>query len=357
MIRRGIHRQSQSPEPSTSPASAEVAVTATADQPTPPSWWIKTIASWVLLALAFGTLGALVVVPRLTGSTTYTVLTGSMEPKYPPGTLIVVRPTAGEDLNAGDVVTFQPESGNPAVVTHRIVSVFYDGQGQRRFITKGDANKVQDDTQLVADQIRGRLWYSVPYLGRINSLLSGSVRTVAVFVIGGGLLLYAIWVWIAGSGKKSGPSDDPGPGSTSGDPADPDPAGSGPMDPHTGQAPGTTMFAAAQAPIGPPLAWSAVTPPEAGAPATDVAPPVSPELACRSCGSSWDPVPVPPLPVPTEVIPSADPPAALFPAASPVAAPITRPMPVHHRRPDQQSPDQHSVPPTSIPSNNPTSNT
>ena len=33
-----------------------------------------------------------IVIPRLTGSTPYTVLTGSMVPTYPPGTLIVVKP-------------------------------------------------------------------------------------------------------------------------------------------------------------------------------------------------------------------------------------------------------------------------
>lgn len=168
------------------------------DDATTVSWWVKTIASWVLLTGAVGLLGALVVVPRVTGSTAYTVLTGSMKPDYPPGTLIVVRPTPGDDLAAGDVITFQPESGNPAVITHRIVSIFYDNQGHRRFITKGDANKVQDDTQLVDEQIRGRLLYSVPYVGHVNSLLSGSTRTIAMNAIVGGLGVYAVWMWAGG---------------------------------------------------------------------------------------------------------------------------------------------------------------
>ncbi|GAA3950887.1 signal peptidase I [Gordonia caeni] len=186
---------------------------------TPVSWWIKTIASWTLLIAAIGLLALLVVVPRLTGSTAYTVLTGSMEPSYPPGTLIVVQPTPGDQLAAGDVITFQPESGNPAVVTHRIVSSFYDNQGQRRFVTKGDANTVKDETMLVEAQIRGKLIYSVPHVGRINSVLSGSTRSVAVFVIAGGLGAYALWMWISSFRDRSRRA--PGAGAT----ADSEPAG------------------------------------------------------------------------------------------------------------------------------------
>ncbi|GEE00128.1 hypothetical protein nbrc107696_05740 [Gordonia spumicola] len=55
------------------------------DEKTPLLWWVKTIASWTLLAAAVALLAALVVVPRLTGSTAYTVLTGSMEPTSPRG--------------------------------------------------------------------------------------------------------------------------------------------------------------------------------------------------------------------------------------------------------------------------------
>lgn len=179
------------------------------DEKTPPIWWVKTIASYTLLALAVALLAVLVVVPRLSGSTAYTVLTGSMQPTYPPGTLIVVKPTPGEDLKAGDVITFQPKSGDPSVTTHRIVSIVYDAKGVRKFITKGDANNTTDRTQLVAEQIRGRLLYSVPYLGRLNSILSGSTRSILVFVIAAAFGSYALWMWISSiRDRKNGKDDD-----------------------------------------------------------------------------------------------------------------------------------------------------
>jgi signal peptidase len=173
---------------------------APAEEATTFGWWLRTIGSWLLLLVLGFVLLALVVVPRSTGAQTYTVLTGSMEPGISPGALVVVRPTPGDQLRTGDVITFQPYSGNPAVVTHRIVGIFYDGDGVRRFHTQGDANNTQDDWALVPEQVRGRLWYSVPQLGRVNVLLTGEARPVAITVVAGGLLVYA--AWMVGSGLR-----------------------------------------------------------------------------------------------------------------------------------------------------------
>ena len=158
-------------------------------------WWIRTVTSWLLLFVAVAVLAALVVVPRLAGATPYTVLTGSMEPTLSPGTLIVVKDVPPTELRAGDVITFQIESDNPAVNTHRITQVVYDAQGTPRFQTQGDANNVPDRDLLVPEQIRGSLWYSVPYLGRVNSALTGDLRGVLVTVAVGGLGVYALWMF------------------------------------------------------------------------------------------------------------------------------------------------------------------
>lgn len=162
---------------------------------TGPLWWVRTIGGWLLLLVLGFILGALVLVPRATGAQTYTVLTGSMEPAIAPGALVVVRPTPGDQLRGGDVITFQPYSGNPAVVTHRIAGIYYDLSGQMRIHTQGDANNTADDWTLVPEQVRGTLWYSVPQLGRVNVLLSGESRVVAITVVAGGLIVYAVWMF------------------------------------------------------------------------------------------------------------------------------------------------------------------
>ncbi|WP_108849274.1 signal peptidase I [Dietzia lutea] len=170
------------------------------EEATPLSWWVRTIGGWLLFLVVAGMLLALIVVPRVSGAQAYTVLTGSMEPTISPGALVVVRPTPVEELQVGDVVTVQPYSGNPAVVTHRVTGVYYDPSGQPRITTQGDANNTPDDWSLVPEQVRGVLWYSVPQLGRVNLLLSGDTRALGVAVVSGGLLLYA--VWMLGSGVR-----------------------------------------------------------------------------------------------------------------------------------------------------------
>jgi signal peptidase len=124
------------------------------------------------------------------------VLTGSMSPGLPPGELVVVRAVDPAAVRVGDVVTYQLESGAPAVVTHRVAGVLVGGAGDRSFRMRGDANAADDLEAVRPEQVRGVLWYHVPLLGWVNSALSGPWRPVAVGAVAGGLLLYAVVVWL-----------------------------------------------------------------------------------------------------------------------------------------------------------------
>ncbi len=150
----------------------------------------------VLLALVL-VLVAAVLLPRVAGATPYTVLTGSMQPDYPPGTLVVVTPVEMEDIAVGDVITYQLESGESAVVTHRVISVgaSLDRDGERIVRTQGDANDVADREPVREVQVQGRLWYSVPYLGHVNTWVSGPSRQVATTGAVAVLVGYAAWMF------------------------------------------------------------------------------------------------------------------------------------------------------------------
>jgi signal peptidase len=130
----------------------------------------------VILAIA----AAAIVLPAATGSTALTVLTSSMEPNLPPGTLIVVRPTDAEDIHPGDIVTYQLRSNEPEVVTHRVIQRTALADGQLLFITQGDANPAPDDAPVQQVQIRGTLWYAMPYLGWVSVWLTGPWKTWAI---------------------------------------------------------------------------------------------------------------------------------------------------------------------------------
>lgn len=160
------------------------------------SWSVRLVA-WVVMLAALVAVGAAVLVPRLGGATPYTVLTGSMEPHYPPGTLVVARPVDPADVRAGDVVTVQLESGRRDYVTHRVVRVEHTLTGDVLFRTQGDANQVADLDLRRPEQIRGRLWYAVPGLGRLGGVLDPRERQQGVQLVAAGLVLYAGSMFVA----------------------------------------------------------------------------------------------------------------------------------------------------------------
>src|SRR3712207_5336195 len=154
--------------------------------------WICRLLLWLVILGVAAVIGVAVLVPRAGGGTPYTVLTGSMRPSYPPGSLIVSKPVDPEDIQIGDAITYQLKSGKAAVVTHRVIATRMGQDGELEFLTKGDANNANDKDPVRAVQVRGRLWYAVPYLGYVNSVLTGYQRQIATWVVGGMLGLYSI---------------------------------------------------------------------------------------------------------------------------------------------------------------------
>lgn len=160
----------------------------------------KGVVHYIGVGLSFGLLAlvALVAVlvialPMVTKSTPYTVLTSSMTPNYPAGTLVIVKPTDVQQIRIGDVVTYQITSNQPAVVTHRVIQIIEPttAAGTVSFITKGDANSLPDAAPVKPVQVRGVVWYAVPYIGWVNNVVNGDARNVIVPVVAGGLFLYA----------------------------------------------------------------------------------------------------------------------------------------------------------------------
>ncbi len=132
---------------------------------------------------------ALVVVPKATGARPLTVLSGSMAPTYEPGDVVVVRPAVKDRLAIGDVITFQANSGDPSLTTHRITGVVLTGEG-REYVTQGDANGAADPKPISAEQIRGKVWYSLPLVGYAALWAAGGALRTALDLGAVALLVY-----------------------------------------------------------------------------------------------------------------------------------------------------------------------
>ncbi|MDI3329716.1 MAG: signal peptidase I [Micrococcus sp.] len=165
-----------------------------------PAWLHRTGQAVSFVALCFFALAAiiLIVVPLLTGSQTYSVLTSSMAPTYPPGTFLVVKPTEFDQLQVGDVVTFQIESGRPEVITHRIIGFTASQDGERLLITQGDNNDVADPEPVKDIQVRGTLFYAVPYVGFVANALGNANRSTVVTVLAVALIAWGALTMVLG---------------------------------------------------------------------------------------------------------------------------------------------------------------
>lgn len=164
--------------------------------------WAWRLVGWLVILAVVASVTPAVLVPRLGGGTPYTVLTGSMRPGLPPGTLVVTRPVETTELGVGDVITYQLNSGDAAVVTHRIVSQGLDADGEPVFRTQGDANNAPDENWVRPVQVMGEKWYSVPYLGYVSNGLTGTQRQNGIYLTAAGLMGYAL-LMLAGSAWDS----------------------------------------------------------------------------------------------------------------------------------------------------------
>ncbi|WP_309648788.1 signal peptidase I [Nocardioides sp.] len=193
---------------------------------------LRRVLAWTVILLGVGLVVLTVVVPRVAGATPYVVLTGSMAPHLPPGTLVVVRPVDASDVRTGDVVTYQVRSGEPVVVTHRVVGKGVGAGGEVVLRTRGDANGAADELWVRPVQLRGEVWYDVPHIGRVSNLLSVAQRNQGARLVGLGLLGYAAFqllgAWRARRGRVAPPAarvDAAGPAGPAGPAAPAAPAG------------------------------------------------------------------------------------------------------------------------------------
>ncbi|HEV2814467.1 MAG TPA: signal peptidase I [Solirubrobacteraceae bacterium] len=155
-----------------------------------------SFAVWCAIGVVVG-LVALVTVPRATGVTPLTVLTGSMEPALTPGDVVLSKSLAPLDVRPGDVVSFHDPSRGGELVTHRVESMRRTGS-QVRFVTKGDANDVSETWAVAVDGRIGRTAMSVPKVGHVLHWAGSREGKLALIALPAGLLVLLELVGLLG---------------------------------------------------------------------------------------------------------------------------------------------------------------
>ncbi|MGL4606492.1 MAG: signal peptidase I [Eubacteriaceae bacterium] len=106
----------------------------------------------------------LVLSPLLMGWHPVVVLSPSMEPTLPVGTVTYYEKVkAFEDLKQGDIITFGSNGEEGTFITHRIVKVDNESKS---FVTKGDGNGSPDPQPISMDMVQGKIVnFKIPWIG------------------------------------------------------------------------------------------------------------------------------------------------------------------------------------------------
>lgn len=100
------------------------------------------------------------------------VLSGSMEPEFSQGDLIIVKETDSFEVN--DIVVFQD---NNSLVVHRIIEM-----GGVTVTTKGDANNVADEPINIS-AVKGKVLFWIPFVGRIVNFLKTPIGIICIIAV------------------------------------------------------------------------------------------------------------------------------------------------------------------------------
>ena len=142
------------------------------------TWNIVSTALVVLIVLC----AVFLMGSRLMGYECYTVISGSVEPKYMVGDLIYVKEVDVNSIKVGDDITFILNE-DLVVATHQVVRV--DAENQR-FYTKGLANEIEDQDPVHFNNVIGVPQFSIPKLGYVSDFVQnppGMYITIGVGIV------------------------------------------------------------------------------------------------------------------------------------------------------------------------------
>ncbi len=107
--------------------------------------------------------------PRLLGFEAYAIVSGSMEPQIPVGSLVYAKAMAPEEIEVGDIIVFYGGRAGEAVTTHRVVE---NRNAEKEFVTRGDANAGDDMEARPYANLIGRVEHILPHFGRLSLMMS-----------------------------------------------------------------------------------------------------------------------------------------------------------------------------------------
>ena len=137
---------------------------------------ICRLFGWIIL---LGVIAALipVTVPHFMGYEIYNVISGSMEPEIPVGSIAYVKPVDPVTIEEGDIILYVTEG---VEILHRVVS---NHKLEGYLITKGDANEEEDIKEVRYASVRGLVEKHYPVVGQMMMILANTLGKVLLLCL------------------------------------------------------------------------------------------------------------------------------------------------------------------------------
>lgn len=152
------------------------------------------LAGWLLAGFS-GALLLVVAAALLLGDRAVVVLSGSMEPVFSPGDVLIERSIEPRQVEIGQVVTFH-EPGTDRMLTHRVRKIEARGPNLV-FTTKGDADNGVQRWAIGPGGQLGQPVGRIPAVGRVVMLAKTPLGLVAIVLVPllllAGLEIRRIW--------------------------------------------------------------------------------------------------------------------------------------------------------------------
>ena len=140
---------------------------------------IFKVLSWIVIVVIVAYVA--IAAPIVMGYRPVVVLSGSMTPTYPVGSIVYYHNCNFEELTVGNAITFR---AGDSLVTHRITTVNKDSG---TVVTKGDNNETEDPNPVEANEIVGKATgFAIPYAGYF---VTYGKKPVAIVVMAAILLI------------------------------------------------------------------------------------------------------------------------------------------------------------------------
>ncbi len=114
----------------------------------------------------------------------FSVLTGSMEPKYEVGDVLISIEKEPEDIKKGDAISYLGKEGtfDGKVVTHEVIDIETGEDGKLLFTTKGIANTAIDPI-VSEDQVYGVVLFEAVPLSFIYGIISKPLGMYLLIIV------------------------------------------------------------------------------------------------------------------------------------------------------------------------------